>query len=60
MTMRPEEVKVGQTHFIHPFRVHENAGSKVIIENMFGVDMMVRVLSTGEHVMVFFTDLITS
>lgn len=58
--VRPEEVKVGQTHFIHPFRNHDNAGAKVIIENMFGVDMMVRVLSTGDRVMVFFTDLITS
>jgi hypothetical protein len=58
--MRPEEVKVGQTHFIHPFRNHPNAGAKVIVETIFGVDMMVRVLQKDEQVMVFFTDLITS
>ena len=55
--MRPEEVKVGQTHFIHPFRKNENAGAKVTIETIFGVDMMVRVLHKDEPVMVFFMDL---
>lgn len=55
--MRPEDVKVGQPHFIHPFRQNRNAGAKVIVETLFGVDMMVRVLHTGEPVMVFFTEL---
>ena len=54
--MRPEDVKVGQTHFIHPFRNHYCAGTKVTVEALFGVDMMVRCPS-GRHVMVFFTDL---
>jgi hypothetical protein len=55
--VRPEEVKVGQTHFIHPFRKNGSAGAKVTVETIFGVDMMVRVLSTGDQIMVFFTDL---
>jgi hypothetical protein len=57
MEMRPEDVKVGQTHFIHPFRKNRNAGAKVIVETLFGVDMMVRVLHTDEPVMAFFTEL---
>jgi hypothetical protein len=55
--MRPEEVKVGQSHFIHPFRNHPNAGAKVVVENKFGVDMMVRLVYSDVNVIVFFTDL---
>ena len=54
--MRPEEVKVGQSHFIHPFRNHPNAGAKVIVEKRFGVDFVARVLHTDAPIMVFFTD----
>ena len=57
MTMRPEEVKVRQTHFIHPFRKNGNAGAKVTVESIFGVDMMVKVHHSGAPIMVFFTDL---
>ena len=55
--MRPEDVKVGQTHFIHPFRKNWNAGAKVTVEALFGVDMMVKVHHSGAPIMVFFTDL---
>lgn len=55
--MRPEEVKVGQTHFIHPFRKVPFAGAKVVIEKRFGVDFMVRLLYCDAPVMVFYTDL---
>ena len=55
--MRPEKVKVGQTHFIHPFRKNGDAGAKVTVEALFGVDMMVKVHHSGASIMVFFTDL---
>ena len=55
--MRPEDVNVGQTHFIHPFRKNWNAGAKVTVEALFGVDMMVKVHHSGAPIMVFFTDL---
>ena len=56
--MRPEEVKVGQSHFIHPFRNHPDAGAKVIIEKRFGVDFMVRVLHKDCPIMLFYSDLL--
>ena len=55
--MKPEEVKVGQTHFIHPFRKNGNAGAKVIVEQRFGVDFLVKIVANDCPVMVFFTDL---
>lgn len=55
--MKPEDVKVGETYFIHPFRKNWNAGAKIRIEKRFGVDFMVRLLHCDVPVMVFFTDL---
>ena len=55
--MKPEDVKVGQTYFIHPFRKTHNAGAKIRIEKRFGVDFMVRLLYCDAPVMVFYTDL---
>jgi hypothetical protein len=56
--MRPEEVKVGQTHFIHPFRKVPFAGAKVVIEKRFGVDFMVRIVHNDCLFMLFYSDLL--
>ena len=56
--MKPEEVKVGQTYFIHPFRKVPFAGAKVRIEKRFGVDFMVRVLHKDCPIMLFYSDLL--
>lgn len=58
--MKPEEVEVGQTYFIHPFRKNYNAGAKVVIEKRFGVDFMARILRNDRSVMIFYSDLLTT
>lgn len=55
--MNPKDIKVGDVHYVHPFQNHPNAGVKVSIEKRFGVDFMATVITTGESIDLFFTDL---
>jgi imidazoleglycerol phosphate synthase glutamine amidotransferase subunit HisH len=53
----PQDVKVGEYYYVHPFKVHPNAGSKVVIEKRYGVDFMAMVLHTGESIDLFFSEM---